>query len=159
MHQYESWKIHLIDCNKKNFTAVGLLNRSVQSIFLPSVVRTLTHALQIPVFKMKSSSFFKMMWSEESPMEAKPMDMLSEPGDEVKEPSSIKTYWDCPVIGTASGCFCSVFTDWLRWAVRVNTAPATTGISSWAASSSRILTQKKTNKQTVAEGKKIKRSP
>lgn len=115
---------------KKNFTAVGLLNQVVQTIFLLSVVRILTRALQIPVFKMKSSSFFKMMWSEESPMEAKPMDMLSEPGDEVKEPSSIKTYWDCPVIGTASGCFCSVFTDWLRWAVRVNTAPATTGISS-----------------------------
>lgn len=82
-------------------------------------------------------------------MEAKPMDMLSEPGDEVKEPSSIKTYWDCPAIGSASGCFCSDFTDWLRWAVRVNTAPATTGINSWAASSSRILMQKRRKTKEV----------
>lgn len=91
-------------------------------------------------------------------MEAKPMDMLSEPGDEAKEPSSIKTYWDCPVIGTESGCFCSVFTDWLRWAVRVNTAPATTGISSWAASSSRILKEKKKKKrqkQTREENQEV----
>ena len=94
-----------------------------------------------PVFKMKSNSFFNMMWSEESPIEANPTTGFSVGGGEVKELSRVKAQWTSPGPKT-KGCFCSVRTAWLRWAVRVNTAPATTGINSCAASSSRILKQK-----------------
>lgn len=65
-----------------------------------------------PVQRMKSSSLRRIRCRAELAMEAKP--------EEASNPSP---------------CCCSDRTDWLRWAVRVKTAPATVGISSPAASS------------------------